>query len=258
MDVRLRWLVALAVLSVRTAGLGHGFVHNAEVRVSDASSLPVRPPPGARAAGLCLSQYMALPVEQYVLVPMPLNSTLTRGTCGYFELAVPTIRFMWLDVRPVVEASVRTERDRVIIQSNKCVLSSESNFIERVRLNERFDFSVEAVLTWEDGDGDGDVAEREVRDDGSMCTLSAETVLSVDVDVPAPFSAIPRRVIQKMGNVAMRASVRYIQKNFLEGLAGDYARWSTNLEYREFREGLSSNDSKVGDMGADRVDGTSS
>jgi len=43
MDVRLCWLAALAVLSVRTAGLGHGFVHNAEVRVSDALPPPQEP-----------------------------------------------------------------------------------------------------------------------------------------------------------------------------------------------------------------------
>mmetsp|Transcript_17102 Transcript_17102/g.34044 ORF Transcript_17102/g.34044 Transcript_17102/m.34044 type:complete len:96 (+) Transcript_17102:131-418(+) len=78
-------------------------------------------------------------------------------------------------MRPVIEACVRTERNRVVIQLNKCVLSSESIFIERMWLNERFNFSIVAVLTWEDGDGTG--AKREEHNDRSLGTLSAETVI---------------------------------------------------------------------------------
>ena len=50
----------------------------------------------ANATPPTLTEYMTLPVEQYALVPMPLNSTLSRlpgGSESEFELVVPPVRF---------------------------------------------------------------------------------------------------------------------------------------------------------------------
>ena len=123
---------------------------------------------------------MRLPVEQYSLVAMPLNSTLSRidtipstnnggnindnDTNNYsrsdnnndnntqsqsrsqseqlllFELVVPPVRFLWLEVQPIVYAVVTQQDDKVIIiSSDQCILEG-SPFISKVHLNERFDF----------------------------------------------------------------------------------------------------------------------
>ena len=194
-----------------------------------------------------LTEYMTLPVEQYALVPMPLNSTLSRlpgGSESEFELVVPPVRFLWLEVQPVVEAQVTLEESRVIISSKKCRLLG-SPFISKVKLNERFEFFATAELTWNDtytaGLEGGAIAPVIIAAEssrGSGDSISAETYIRVDVDTPMPFRAIPKRVIEKTGDTAMRLSMNFIMRSFLHGLATDYARWAKDPAYRTSRSEL--------------------
>ena len=193
-----------------------------------------------------LTHYMQLPVEQYVLIPMPLGSSLTtrvRDDGGIndtdqnlssnteFELVVPTITFFKLSFTPVVYATVQPEKNQVVISSNQCILRG-SSFIEKVQLNERFDFQVNTTLTWED-DTNKDITNSTGR------SITAETCIKVDVDVPRPFNTIPKRIIESTGNAAMHISLKYIQANFVDNLAVDYNKWARDEEYRKYRASLS-------------------
>jgi len=183
-----------------------------------------------------LTEYMTLPVEQYALVPMPLNSTLSRlpgGTTSEFELKVPPINFLGLEVQPVVEAEVALEPNRVIISSQKCRLNG-SPFLLRVKMNERFDFRAKAELTWNDT--------ASISHDHSVVgsaptenSISAQASIEVDVDRPMPFNAIPKRAVEKMGNTAMRLSMGFVLRSFLRGLSTDYQRWANDPNYRANR-----------------------
>jgi len=217
-----------------------------------------------------LTNYMQLPVEQYVLIPMPLESSLTRIDINdsnfpsksddtKFELVVPTIHFFKLSLTPVVYASVQPHENRVVISSTKCLLRG-SPFIERVQLNDRFDFTVTTTLTWDDassqlnlangsedafqsiptGDGNQNGSTDEEKEGPPMeYSISAETIIKIDVDVPRPFSALPKMALEKTANAAVGITPKYIQSNFVENLATDYKKWASDVEYRNHRASLS-------------------
>eukprot|EP01082_Thalassiosira_pseudonana_P006500 g5859.t1 g5859 contig20:308625-310144(+) len=191
-----------------------------------------------------------------------LQSTSTSPYGEEFELVVPTITFFNLSLQPVVYASVQPHANQVVISSDKCILRG-SSFIERTKLNERFDFRVKTTLTWNDALSNvGYNGVESVQIDESIqqnqlseacettdadcstinnsCSITASTSIDVDVNVPKPFSSIPKAILQRTGNAAMKLSMKYIQGNFVENLAKDYERWATDAEYRSYRSSLSS------------------
>jgi len=229
-------------------------IKDTKVNVDGKATVLITPPPlqhHTNSNNVTLTHYMQLPVEQYVLIPMPLGSSLTtRGRVNdnnqklssntEFELVVPTITFFSLSLTPVVYATVQPQENQVIISSNQCILRG-SPFIEKVQLNDRFDFFVNTTLTWADDttlahyqNGDKDIYAN-----STACSITAETCIKVDVDVPRPFNTIPKRIIERTGNAAMHISLRYIQASFVDNLAIDYNKWSTDEEYRKYRASLS-------------------
>ena len=172
---------------------------------------------------------------------MPLNSTLSRlpgGSVSDFELVVPPVKFLWLTVQPVVHAFVVLEEDRVVITGDRCTLKG-SPFIAKVKLNERFLFNVWSELTWDDTLEEG-ISKQGCDSDGNdggngEGTIYARSRIKVDVDVPRPFSAIPKRVIEATGDKAMQLSLKILLRSFVKGLASDYSRWASDPDYRRRR-----------------------
>lgn len=217
--------------------LGCAFELDTNIRAKSRKRINVDLPPPAPAEitfaeekkrDLSLETYMTLPVEQYVLVPMPLNAVLSRDDDA-FRLTVPTMTFFNIKVQPVVSASVILKENQVVISSSKCRLEAptgEPSFIDDVRLNERFEFSASCTLTWAET---------------PTPRIFASTEIHVEVDPPSPFDKLPKRILEKTGNAAMRLSMNFIIKSFLKGLSKDYCRWARDAEYREMREALSHN-----------------
>lgn len=228
-------IVSCCVSTVRSFNL------DTKVRVRSTCSVPVSNRLAAQDDSLRLTNYMRLPVEQYALVPMPLNSTLSRlpgGSVSDFELVVPPVKFLWLTVQPVVHAFVVLEEDRVVITGDRCTLKG-SPFIAKVKLNERFSFNVWSELTWDDTLEEG-ISKQGCDDDGNgggngESTIYARSRIKVDVDVPRPFSAIPKRVIEATGDKAMQLSLKILLRSFMKGLASDYSRWASDPDYRRRR-----------------------
>ena len=224
-----------------------------KVNVDGKATVLITPP--VISNNVTLTHYMQLPVEQYVLIPMPLGSSLTTrvrndddindnnqklSSNTEFELVVPTITFFQLSLTPVVYATVQPQENQVVISSNQCILRG-SPFIEKVQLNDRFDFFVNTTLTWTDDTGlaNNQNGDKDINTNSTECSITAETCIKVDVDVPRPFNTIPKRIIEKTGNAAMHISLRYIQASFVDNLAVDYNKWSTDEEYRKYRASLS-------------------
>lgn len=190
------------------------------------------------------------------MIPMPMNSSLSQiNNEDYhdfstkpvddigFELLVPPITFFKITMQPVVYASVNPREDRVEILSTTCILRG-SQFIEQVNLNDRFDFCVNTTLTWEDSlsqiySSEGSNIRDGDNNDSPNCSITVETQIGVDVDVPMPFNSIPKIISQKTGNVAVGITLKLIQGTFANNLAKDYAKWATDLEYRNYRASLS-------------------
>ena len=245
-------------------------IKDTKVSVNGKATAAIIPPPlqHTLSHNVTLTNYMQLPVEQYVLIPMPLGSSLTtrdkskNSATGTdllsanteFELVVPTITFFKMSLQPVVYASVYPQENRVVISSSRCILRG-SSFIEKTQLNDRFDFCVNTTLTWNDTISDIYLSQNNNQhidvneDENNMnmrCSITAETCIKVDVNVPRPFKSIPKRIIERTGNAAMNLSLRYIQANFVENLAEDYNKWATDNEYRNFRASLS--EKEVGEV----------
>ncbi|KAL7433375.1 hypothetical protein ACHAXH_009253 [Discostella pseudostelligera] len=215
---------------------------------------------GAPSHNVTLTNYMRLPVEQYVLIPMPFGSSLTRiesnntasetppeltssGT-ELFELVIPNITFFQLTLQPVVYATVTPQTNYVMISSEKCILRG-SPFIEKVKLNDRFDFSVTTRLTWRDAHssptsrGQQDIIPTSQYNATERSTIRAETFININVDVPRPFNSIPKKILEATGNAAVKLTLLYIQANFVSNLVKDYVKWATVSEYRKYRSSLS-------------------
>lgn len=177
----------------------------------------------------CLQDYMSLPAAQYVAIPMPLSASLTRvaGTADLFQLQVPPVSFD-VPALPVVEASpevlarVSTEPDRVVIRSESCSISG-SPLIEKLKLNERYDFFVETCFTWSSATVDEEA-------------IHSCTEISVDVSPPGPFKHVPRWLLERVGNSVMKLALSSLQTTFVANLGADYARWATDEAYRLERE----------------------
>ena len=261
-------LTIIIVISLRTSlafSVGppstptHPHVKDTKVTVAGKATVAITPPPPQHALSqnVTLTHYMRLPVDQYVLIPMPLGSSLNRmdnidgdvspssidypSECTEFELVVPTISFFKLSLQPVVYATVQPHHNRVVISSTKCVLCG-SPFIDKVKLNDRFDFSVNCTLTWEDSLSNSSMSQLGEKIE---CSITSETCIKVDVDVPKPFRSIPKRLVERAGNAAMKISLNYIQANFVDNLATDYENWATNSEYRNYRASLSAKEVRV-------------
>lgn len=201
----------------------------ARIQAAKTSVQTVTPPSSKNGRGYSLDDYMQLPAEQYACVPMPMDSSLTRirGTADEFKLIVPPMHFKapgvpGVEVRPVVNARVTVEEDRVVIVSDSCVING-SPMIERIRLNDCFDVTVRICLTWS-SDGEH--------------SISARSQIDLMLDPPGPFAFVPRQVTQAIGNRAMSITLGALLKDFMKNLGKDFERWSTDEEYRSNREQL--------------------
>ena len=181
----------------------------------------------------CLQDYMSLPAAQYVAIPMPLSASLSRvvGTADLFHLCVPPVSFD-VPALPVVEASpqvlarVSTEPDRVVIRSESCSISG-SPIIEKLRLNERYEFHVQTCFTW--------LAAADEQEE-----IHSATEITVDVSPPGPFKYVPTWLLERVGNSVMKLALSSLQTTFVANLGADYARWATDEAYRLERERLGS------------------
>ena len=165
-----------------------------------------------------LSDYMRLPVEQYVCIEMPLHAHLARLNSNLFQLTVPPVTFFHLQVCPTVYCNVTQNHTAVIIQSDKCNLEG-SSYVRS--LNSCFRFSIRTVFTWVDRPADQHI-------------LSSSD-LFVEVDPPPPFASVPVPILEKTGQLAMTAAISFIEGEFIKSLAKDYARWATDEKYRLLR-----------------------
>ena len=207
------------------------FTPDAFIRVDRRASQPVTRPVDA-AEGCSLGEYMALPVEQYCSIELPLQASLTlasevwpaRSGASEFALRVPPLRFaipgIPIVVEPLVYATVDTLPDSVLISSDECTLSG-SAFVESLRLNERFTFRVRTRLTWAAGE--------------QPIAMHADTHIEADVETPSLFALVPRRLLEGIAASAMALVLQPLQRTFLRNLVADYTRWATDAGYREGR-----------------------
>lgn len=167
--------------------------------------------------GISLTNYMKLPVEQYVCIKMPLDANLVRLEDSLFVLTVPPVNFFHLSVSPSVYCNVTQNDTAVIIESNKCILDG-SPYVKG--LNGCFKFFIRTVFRWEDS---------------NEKVIFSSSDLFVEVDPPSPFSRIARPILERTGYIAMNTAISIIEREFVKSLSLDYLRWANDAKYREAR-----------------------
>jgi|MDSY01.2.fsa_nt_gb hypothetical protein len=167
-----------------------------------------------------LEDYMRLPVSAYAMLPMPAKASLARvpGTANEFELCVPPLKFIFVEMEPRVRATVESYKDKVVITSDQCVISG-SDMIHKLRLNDKFRFQVQTVFTWDEHGG-------HIRSDSKVI---------VEAEAVGPFSFMPRPILEATGCQVMRLAVDMIQGAFLKALGADWERFATDAAYRATR-----------------------
>lgn len=169
---------------------------------------------------VCLTDYMTLPVQQYALIEMPFQAKLDRVADLVFELTVPPVRFPGiLTVQPLVTCDIKSDPGKVTISSQKCYLSG-SRLIEKTGLNDRFNFRVQTTFTWVE-------IPQEI--------IMSKSTVKAAVDPPFVFRAIPKAVLEGLGNSAMKAALKQIESEFIRALMRDYERWADDEDYRMAR-----------------------
>ena len=90
-----------------------GEVFPSNLRCALRVNVPVDEPEEALRAGRSLSEYMRLPVDQYVGIDLPMGAEMKRvpGDRDMFQLEIPGLKFLSLEVKPVVRVRVRLVRD---------------------------------------------------------------------------------------------------------------------------------------------------
>ena len=90
-----------------------GEVFPSNLRCALRVNVPVDEPEEALRAGRSLSEYMRLPVDQYVGIDLPMGAEMKRvpGDRDMFQLEIPGLKFLSLEVKPVVRVRVRLVKD---------------------------------------------------------------------------------------------------------------------------------------------------
>lgn len=96
---------------------------------------------------ISLTDYMQLPVDQYVCIKMPLDASLERMTGSQFNMTIPPVKFFTLDVSPTIICLVNQNDHEVTINSNECILRG-SPYV--VGLNGCYLLKVSTKFTWLD------------------------------------------------------------------------------------------------------------
>ena len=123
--------------------------------------------------GASLSDYMQLPVDQYVCIRMPLDANLDRIGGNRFNLTVPPVRFFTLDVSPTMLCNVSQDAGCVLIESRDCILRG-SPYV--VSLNGCYNLRIRTAFSWTDTP-----ERKEIRSDSRVYV----EVPAADADEPA-------------------------------------------------------------------------
>lgn len=175
-----------------------------------------------------LTDYMRLPVEQYVCIQMPLNAHLERLDISLFVLTIPPVNFFHLQVSPSAYCNVTQNNTAVIIESDMCILDG-SPYVKS--LNGCFKFNLKTVFQWTEED--------------NLKIIHSTSNLHVEVDPPPPFSRISRPLLRRTGYIAMNTAISYIQREFVKSLSTDFAHWANDPLYRTTRALCSTDPTRI-------------
>ncbi len=171
---------------------------------------------------------------------------------------MPPLQIFNLWIEPVVQVSVRTESNRVVLEADNCRIRG-CEAVERLKLDERFCMRFVTKLTWRvdapaaaaGSSSQPEQATRSVsssslagmfsRGGSSQVALLPEGEILGDAKLDVwsetlpPFNLMPRSMMESTCNAVMRGLVSSLLPLFMRQLAADYGKWATDEAYRAER-----------------------
>jgi hypothetical protein len=149
--------------------------------------------------GVSLTDYMKLPVDQYVCIKMPLDATLERVEGSQFNMTVPPVTFFTLAVSPTIICDVTQSEEFVKIESEDCTLQG-SPYV--VGLNGCYKLKISSTFSWSDSP--------------DKKTISSYSTVGLEVVPPAPFKYFGKNVLETTGKLALSISLSQIGNAFVK------------------------------------------
>ena len=153
------------------------------------------------------------PIEDYLRTPDRFVQTLApadrlqRIDTERYRLEIPAFSMLTLTICPIVDLAVWVDDDqKVQIES----VAFEMRGMEG--LKDRFDFKLIGELypihTHKD------------------VLMRGNALLRIDLELPSPFSMMPKSVVEGAGNTVLKASLGAVKSQMLKELVRDYQAWA--------------------------------
>ncbi|KAK3282734.1 hypothetical protein CYMTET_9538 [Cymbomonas tetramitiformis] len=133
---------------------------------------------------------------------LPLGASVVAGA-DWLEVSVPPLKFYDVWVQPKATTTYSVSPLGVEFLSNSATLTG-SHHVESLGLSDRYDLSVRALL-------------REERE-----AIDATVDVVVNVDLPMPFSLMPKPVVEPVASAVMQSMTSLFLRQVVEVLAHDF------------------------------------
>lgn len=176
--------------------------------------------------GATLQEYMSQASVNFGRITLPLGGRISTVDANRIELVIPRITLfdVWLQPRALAELSSFNERIEFTSTTESCVLDG-SQHVKDFKLDERFNLDVRMVFTWKNkaAGGSADAAGPSSSFTHAHDKIYATGNITIEVDIPPPFSFIPKPVLESTANTALAASIAIILNEFVTQLSRDYS-----------------------------------
>jgi hypothetical protein len=165
--------------------------------------------------GCTLQDYMADAATHFSSIQLPLGGKISTVDKQTIELVVPRIALfdVWLQPRAQCKLVVFDQRIEFTSTTDSCKLDGSSH-VKDFKLDERFDLNVLMKFDW-----------KNTRDSNPRKLIRAQGDISIEVDIPPPFSFVPKPVLTSTANAALGGVISIILQAFVSKMAEDYGRW---------------------------------
>ena len=154
------------------------------------------------------------PIEDYLRIPDRFVQTLApanrlqRIDAERYRLEIPAFSMLTLTICPIVDLAVWVDKDqKVQIES----VAFEMRGMEG--LKDRFDFKL--------------IGELYPVHTPKDVLVRGNALLRIDLDLPKPFSIMPKSVVEGAGNTMLKASLGAVKGQMLKELVRDYQAWAS-------------------------------
>ncbi|GAX75871.1 hypothetical protein CEUSTIGMA_g3314.t1 [Chlamydomonas eustigma] len=161
---------------------------------------------------LRLSDYMSQIDDVLADMDLPLGGKVSKIDETHLQITIPKIQLydFWLQPISVVEITHSPNSVEVTTTTSNCVMDA-SQQIKDMGLDKMYNVNVRLALKW---------------DDVSQPTLTSTSSINVEVDLPPPFSLIPKPLVKAGGDAAMNATLAILVSSFGEKIKSDLKTWN--------------------------------